>query len=160
MPELADIARDVIDANNYLALGTADAAGTPWVSPVFYTPDGYTDFYWVSSPDTRHSRNIAVRPDVSIAIYDTHSPIGGAEAVYLTATATKVPDEELDHVSVLFNSRLPEPKRIGIDELRAPGRFRLYRATVTEHSVLVRGSDPRYGRGADSRMTVAIGDRR
>jgi Pyridoxamine 5'-phosphate oxidase len=48
MTELADIARAVITANNYLALGTADASGIPWVSPLYYTPDGYTDFYWAS----------------------------------------------------------------------------------------------------------------
>ena len=110
--DLADIARGVITSNNYLALGTADAAGTPWVSPVYYTPDGYADFYWVSSPETRHSRNIAVRPDVSIAIYDSQAPIGAAEAVYMTATAAAVPPEKLDRLAGVFNARLPEQKRI------------------------------------------------
>ena len=154
--ELADIARGVISSNNYLALGTADAAGTPWVSPVYYTPDGYADFYWVSSPETRHSRNIAVRPDVSIAIYDSQAPIGAAEAVYMTATAAAVPPEKLDRLAGVFNARLPEQKRIAVEELRPPALFRLYHAKVVEHSVLIRGADPRYGRGADSRLTVTL----
>jgi uncharacterized protein YhbP (UPF0306 family) len=156
MTELADIARAVIIANNYLALGTADVSGTPWVSPLYYTPDGYTDFYWTSSPDTRHSRNIAVRSDVSLAIYDTHAPIGGAEAVYITATANQVPGEKLEHIAAIYDSRLPEQKCISVDELRPPALFRLYHARATAHSVLIRGADPRYGRGADSRMTVTI----
>jgi hypothetical protein len=38
----------------------------------------------------------------------------------------------------------------------APGLFRLYRATATEHSVLIRGSDPEDGKGADSRLAITI----
>jgi nitroimidazol reductase NimA-like FMN-containing flavoprotein (pyridoxamine 5'-phosphate oxidase superfamily) len=153
--ELDETARKVIDDNVYLALGTASPSGVPWVSPVYYTPDRYTDFYWISSPDALHSRNIAQRADVSLAIYDSHAPIGGAEAVYITATAAQVPDGELEAAAALYNGRLPESKRIGLDQLltMAP-LFHLYRATATQHSVLIRGGDPRYGRGADSRMTV------
>lgn len=156
MADHAAIARDVIAANLYMALGTADESGTPWVSPVYYTPDAHTVFYWVSSPDRRHSRNIARRADVSIAIYDSHSVVGKAEAVYMTAHAEQVPEAELDRAAAIFNARLPELKRFQPDELRAPAPFRLYRATVTEHSVLIRGGDPEYGEGADSRMTVDI----
>src|SRR5919204_4642219 len=32
--DLAAIARSIVDANRFMALGTADARGTPWVSPV------------------------------------------------------------------------------------------------------------------------------
>jgi pyridoxamine 5'-phosphate oxidase-like protein len=35
-PELAAVARQVIDANRYLVLGTADQHGVPWLSPVWY----------------------------------------------------------------------------------------------------------------------------
>jgi uncharacterized protein YhbP (UPF0306 family) len=153
--ELTTIARDLITANLYLALGTADASGTPWVSPVYYTPHGHSTFYWVSSPDTRHSRNIAVRPEVSIVIYDSHAPVGGAEALYMTAVAAHVPDEELPRAAALYNDRLPETKRFETGELLPPSLFRLYRANVTEHSVLIRGGDPKYGRGADSRLTLS-----
>ena len=155
MSELTAIARDVITANLYLVLGTADASGTPWVSPVYYTPDGYSTFYWVSSPDALHSRNITVRPEVSIAIFDSHARIGRAEAVYLTALAAPVPDEELPAAAALFNDRLPESKRFEAEELLQPSLFRLYRANATEHSVLIRGGDPKYGRGADSRLTLS-----
>ncbi|HEY0538927.1 MAG TPA: pyridoxamine 5'-phosphate oxidase family protein [Actinoallomurus sp.] len=156
MRELAGVARDVIADNVYLSLGTADASGDPWVSPVYYTAHGHTDFYWVSSPDALHSRNIARRPQVSMAIYDSHSPVGGAEAVYMTALAAQVADEDLTDAAAIYNGRLPEAKRFELGELLSPALLRLYRATVTEHSVLIRGGDPDYGRGADSRMTVFL----
>ena len=58
-PDLGAMARSIIDSNLYLTLGTADENGRPWVSPVYYAPEGYTEFYWVSSPEATHSRNIA-----------------------------------------------------------------------------------------------------
>jgi nitroimidazol reductase NimA-like FMN-containing flavoprotein (pyridoxamine 5'-phosphate oxidase superfamily) len=60
------IAREIVDANLYMVLATADEAGRPWASPVYYTPDGYT--YWVSSSEARHSQNLAARPELGIVI--------------------------------------------------------------------------------------------
>jgi uncharacterized protein YhbP (UPF0306 family) len=156
MAEPADIARQLIEDNNYMALGTADPSGTPWVSPVYYTPAGYSDFYWMSSPDTRHSRNIEERPDVAITIFDSRVPIGSAEAVYLSAIAARVPEDDTDAALAAYNSRLPADKRIEPGDVLTSGLFRLYHARAVEHSVLIRGSDPRYGRGADSRLTVDL----
>ncbi|MEV0643919.1 pyridoxamine 5'-phosphate oxidase family protein [Phytomonospora sp. NPDC050363] len=156
MSKHADIARELIAQNTYMALGTADAAGEPWVSPVFYTPDGHHDFYWVSSPETLHSRNIAVRPRVAITIFDSRCAIGTAEAVYMSAEAAPVPDGELAAAVGLFNAKLPEGRRFGPEELRAPALFRLYRATVLEHSILIRGGDPELGPAHDSRLTVRL----
>ena len=56
------VARRIVDANMYMTLATADADGRPWVSPVWYAPVTYAEFLWVSSPEARHSRNIALRP--------------------------------------------------------------------------------------------------
>jgi hypothetical protein len=61
-PELDETARRVIDANLYLTLGTQDPDGSPRLPPVFYTAARYTDFYWLSSPDAHHSRNLARSP--------------------------------------------------------------------------------------------------
>jgi hypothetical protein len=63
------IARKIVDANLDMVLATADEAGRPWASPVYYTPDGYTDFYWVSSSEARHSQNLAARPGLGIVIF-------------------------------------------------------------------------------------------
>src|SRR3569833_3403272 len=123
MSDLAGIAREVIRANLYMALGTADADGTPWVSPVYYVADGFTTFYWVSSPDARHSRNIAVRRSVSIAIYDSRSVIGRAVAVYLATDTNQKPNNEQTKTTTVYNRRLPEEKRFAVDELLGPSPF-------------------------------------
>jgi nitroimidazol reductase NimA-like FMN-containing flavoprotein (pyridoxamine 5'-phosphate oxidase superfamily) len=144
----------VIEANKYMTLGTVDADGLPWVTPVYFTPDGHDDFYWASSPDAVHSLNVAAAPDVTIAIFDSSVRIGGASAVYFRARAELVPDGELERCAALYTSRYPELRAYGVDELRAPGDLRLYRAHATAHWLLVRGSDPDYGTGIDSRRSV------
>jgi uncharacterized protein YhbP (UPF0306 family) len=154
--EFAPMVRRVIDANLYLVLGTADASGQPWVSPVYFTPDRYTNFYWASSPQTRHSQNLADRPEVSLCVFDSQVPIGGAEAVYMSGVAGLVAESELAASAELYGARLPEGRRFRVDELRAPGLFRLYRARISEHSVLIRGGDPTYGTGADGRRVVRL----
>ena len=155
-PRLERVARAVIEANKYMTLATADDAGRPWASPVYYTPEGHDVFYWASSPDSVHSRNLAQRPELSIVIFDSQAEIGAAEAVYMLARADIVPDDELDRCAATYGSRFPELRVFRPDELRAPAQLRLYRARVAEHSVLVRGSDPELGRGVDTRLVVSL----
>lgn len=154
--ELVRRATAVIDANKYMTLGTADPNGEPWVSPVYFTPDRYTDFYWVSTPGSKHSRNLERRPDLSIVIFDSQAPIGDAEAVYMKARAALVAEDDLVRCAELYASRLPELTTFSAAELTEPAVFRLYRASAIEHSILIRGGDPTFGREADSRMPVVL----
>lgn len=153
-----DMARGIIDANRYMVLGTLDPDGRPRVSPVFYAPDGYSTFYWISGQDTHHSRNLADRAEVSLVIFDSTAPVGQGAAVYLIATAAQVPDAEFDQVvEPATRPRFPEQRRFPREELQGAAPFRLYRARVSEHSVHVRGGDPEYGTGVDSRRVVELG---
>ncbi len=116
------MARAIIDANRYLSLGTADASGQPWVSPVYYTPRDYREFLWVSSPEARHSRNIALRPGVAIAIYDSTVAIGQGQAVYMDAEAQAVPDDEIEAAASAYSARFEDLTEFTGDMLRAPRR--------------------------------------
>ena len=105
--DLGAIARSIVDANRFMALGTADARGTPWVSPVWYAPLSYREYVWASRPGTRHSRNLAQRPQVAITIYDSHRP-GAWAAVYMAAVA-----EELEEVDGALEASTEDPRRKG-----------------------------------------------
>ena len=83
--ELAGFAKKIIDSNRYMAIGTADESGQPWVTPVWFAHEGYREFVWVSKPGAQHSRNIAARPQVAIVIFDSQVAPGSAQAVYMTA---------------------------------------------------------------------------
>ena len=101
--DLGAIARAIIDANLYMTLGTADETGRPWVSPVYYASAGYTQFYWVSSPEATHSRNLATRPQISIVIFDSQAPIGTGQAVYRSAIAEELTGVELERRIAIFS---------------------------------------------------------
>lgn len=92
----AQIVRDIIEANRYLVLATADATGRPWSSPVYFAHSDFTEFFWVSSLDVTHSRNIEVRPEVGIVVFDSQAAIGAGQGVYIPrlrscSTATRSP---------------------------------------------------------------------
>jgi nitroimidazol reductase NimA-like FMN-containing flavoprotein (pyridoxamine 5'-phosphate oxidase superfamily) len=136
--ELGVVGREIINANMYMVLGTADESGGPWVSPVYYAAAGFTEFYWVSSPDVRHSRNIAVRSRISIVIFNSQAVIGTGQAVYMSAVAEQLTGSDLDRGIEIFSRTSlghggHEWKR---EDVQAPALYRIYRAVVSEHWML------------------------
>jgi hypothetical protein len=156
MDELTRMARDVIDSNRYLVLGTSEDDGRPRVSPVYYSHVGYREFYWVSSPDAQHSRNVDARGEVSFVIFNsTLLPTQGNQAVYVDATAEQVPQADLpEHCARAFASVGPGTRAFAPEELSGDGDLRLYRATATRHQVHVRGRE--HPSGVDARVTVQV----
>ncbi len=130
--------RDVIDGNAYMVLATAAADGTPWSSPVWFAHAAYREFLWVSLPGAEHSRNIATRPEIAIAVFDSSVPIGSARAVYMAARAEQLEGAEMERAIEVFSRRSvaqgSEPWAPA--NVMPPADFRLYRATATSHSVL------------------------
>ena len=161
-PDLEGIARAVIDANLYIVLGTASENGHPWVTPVYYSAGGYTDFYWVSSPEAMHSRNVAARPQVSIVIYNSQAPIGTAQAVYMSGVAQEVTGTEVASGVDIF-SRGSLARGAGEwtpEKVQPPAALRLYRATASQQSILCPRKYPEpcliHGRTGDHRVPVKL----
>ncbi len=153
---LAASARALLDSIYYLTLATVDANGSPRVSPVYFTPHEYTDYYWVSRPDTRHSRNIVRDQRAMAVVYDSTVPVGAAEAVYLTGRAGQVAEAELgERCSIAFTGR-GGASVMGPDELRGDAPLRLYFLHVHATEVLVRGGHPKLGNGGDRRVSVTL----
>jgi hypothetical protein len=133
------MARAIVDSNSYMTLGTADADGLPWASPVWYAPASYREFFWVSKPGARHSQNITVRPEVGIVIFDSTVPISTGKAVYMAARAAQVTTaDEIERGMSIFSRRSLEQggREWTPDDVGATARLRLYRATASEQFVL------------------------
>jgi hypothetical protein len=144
-PDLDGVARAILDTNHYMTLGTADADGQPWVSPVFFAAERYRELYWMSSPEATHSRNLAVRPELSIVVFDSQAPVGTGQAVYMAATATELPGADLEHGLQVYpgdGGRRAGARAVTAEEVLAPARYRLYRASVTQHWVLDPDASP------------------
>jgi nitroimidazol reductase NimA-like FMN-containing flavoprotein (pyridoxamine 5'-phosphate oxidase superfamily) len=138
MTDTAAIARAIIDANSYMTLGTADETGLPWVSPVWFAPRGYREFFWVSDPARRHSWNLAVRPQVSIVVFDSTVPIGTGQAVYMSAVAEQLTATGLQDGIRVFTDRSEAQggSPWTLADIVPPAPHRLYRAVASEHFVL------------------------
>jgi nitroimidazol reductase NimA-like FMN-containing flavoprotein (pyridoxamine 5'-phosphate oxidase superfamily) len=158
--ELETLVHDVIDDNRYLVLGTVEPDGGPRLSPVYFTHDDYRTFYWVSSPQAQHSRNVATHPAVTAVVFDSSiPPAGHPQAVYLSATAHEVPAAELAAACEVAFRRVGGGVRpFTPDELSAPADLRLYRASATSYAVHIRGSHPSLGTGVDTRLPVVLRD--
>jgi general stress protein 26 len=89
-PEQQDRARRLVEDCNHMIIASADEAGSPRVSPVFYAHDEAHALYWVSSKNARHSANIRVRPGIDLVIFSLER---GTDALYIGAEAHELNDE-------------------------------------------------------------------
>jgi nitroimidazol reductase NimA-like FMN-containing flavoprotein (pyridoxamine 5'-phosphate oxidase superfamily) len=136
---LRTLARTIIEANQYMTLATADPSGLPWASPVWYAAaSDLHEFFWISSPVSRHSSNIATRPQIAVVIFDSQQPIGTGQAVYLSAVAEQVADQDIDRGMATFSeaSQARGGRAWSRSADEAPARHRLYPATAAQHIVL------------------------
>jgi hypothetical protein len=118
---------------------------------VYYVTADYRSFFWASKTDTRHSRNLAARSELSIAIFDSRVPVYQGRAVYLTAIGEELAGPDLDAGIDVYNG--PAAAR-GVSALEradvvGPAAYRLYRARVVQHHTL----DPD---GHDLRVPVEL----
>jgi uncharacterized protein YhbP (UPF0306 family) len=136
--ELTSLARAIIDANRYMVLATADEDGRPWASPVYYAPVAYREFFWVSRPEARHSRNLEVRPQLGIVIFDSSVAIGTGRGVYMSAVAEQLAGTELEEGSEIFSHRsLAHGGHAWTpSDVEPPAQLRLFRAIAEKTYVL------------------------
>jgi hypothetical protein len=153
-PTPPERARRLIDASINMTVATVDAAGVPWVSPVFYVPDDAYDLYWTSEPSARHSENIRCTGAAAIVIVEA-DPEARVDAVYMSAEATELtgPEEVERGIEVMLAKPQPERWKItSADDVSGDGPWRIYRAHPT--AIDVRSSDSNRGR-AVARRTPA-----
>lgn len=138
-----------------MVLGTVDPSGRPRVSPVWFSLVDHVDAYWLSSPGAQHSRNIEERPEVSMVVFDSSADPYTGQAVYLEATAGRVPDDELAVACAEAFRGVADELSYTPESLRDEP-FVLYRARVTASAVHVRGRYFGDGSGADQRVPVEL----
>jgi hypothetical protein len=116
--------------SRYMTIASADADGTPWATPVWFAPHGPDGLLWVSDPGARHSRNIAVRPQVAIVVFDSCFAPADAAGLYLTAEAAQA-----DPASIAAFSRESVAQGLAawsVEDVTGDAPHRLYRATILE----------------------------
>ena len=159
--DLAVHAKDLIDNNRYMTLGTANQDGRPWTSPVYFAAAGLREYYWTSVADAEHSRNLKERPQVSLVVFDSTVPAYHGRAVYVAGEAKELDGTDLERGLEIY----PGPEDRGgasltRDDVTGASPYRLYRATASELSVLCPRSPrqpcPLHGIAQDHRAQVPL----
>lgn len=107
--DLRPALREFLASQSTLALATAgDADGRPQVAPLFFAADDAFNLYWVSSPDSRHSVNLADWNDASAAIFAQTWEWSSIQGVQVAGDAMCVTDEEeRRHALSVYSAKFP-----------------------------------------------------
>jgi hypothetical protein len=104
---------------------------------VYYAPAAYCEFFWVSSPDAKHSRNIGTRRDVSIVIFDSSVPIYKGKGVFMSAAAQELLGDERAAIEIFSRRSLTHGgPEWTLERVQSPAHLRLYRASAVDLFVL------------------------
>ena len=68
--------REILSRIMYLTIATVSKDGEPWNTPVYSSFDEQFNFFWVSSPLAKHSKNIKENNNVFLVVYDSTTPEG------------------------------------------------------------------------------------
>ena len=128
--EYVERAKQIINQIIYITIATVDKDAQPWNTPVYSAFDERYTFYWISSPESQHSQNIATNHRAFLSIYDSTVAEGTAEGVYIQAEASELADaSEIEHALKLLASRKNKtPKAVELFLNNAPRR--VYKAVT------------------------------
>ncbi len=113
LPLLPDDMRPVLleflNRQSTMALGTAGLAdGRPQVAPLFFASDERLNLYWISDPDSRHSKNITDWNDTAAAIFTETWEYGAIKGVQAEGDAYDVTDPaERERALALYRAKFP-----------------------------------------------------
>lgn len=105
-------------------LATMGADG-PWAAAVFYVSAGYT-LYFLSSPRSRHCRNLEQDPRVAVTIHADYSEWHEIKGVQLEGEATQLTGTEEERARQLYASKFPLIGRAPAAIASALSRVRWY----------------------------------
>ncbi len=153
--QLRTMAETAYASAHFMVLGTTEADGSARVSPVYHDRDG-DDLYWVSSPTSTHSVNLARDPRATAVVFDSTAHVEDGGAVYVTGTAAIVEDDLEAACRVAFAHPRAGARAFTADELSGNRALRLYRLTAATVEVHLPGGHP-LGGPRDSRGVVPPG---
>ena len=90
MAELRQTLRTFLAHHNTMTLATVDAAGAPHAAAVFYAADEALNLIFVSSPNSRHSLNLAHQPRVAATVQADNQAWQAIRGLQIEGTAQMI----------------------------------------------------------------------
>lgn len=113
MENVRKVAKVILEKGFLLSLGTVDKGGV-WVADVVYVSDDDLNIYWLSKPDTRHSKAIEKNPKVAGTITLITKAISEDIGLQIEGVARRVEGDMLE-IAKKYNVKRgrPLPKQEG-----------------------------------------------
>lgn len=109
-----EFVEDLLKRNRYLVLSTTNGR-EPWIAPLEYMIDDDLNFYFFSSEDSRHVRDIRENDGVAVTVFDQDQPEYSPNlstrlnGVQMEATVRKIPPEEYSEAIIAAIEALTPP---------------------------------------------------
>jgi len=100
-----DRALDYLAGHRVMTLATHGPDG-PWAAAVFYANEGFS-LYFVSSPASRHSRNLAAQAAVAATVHEDYGDWREIKGIQLEGTVEQVAGAEETRVRGLYGKKFP-----------------------------------------------------
>jgi len=127
---IPDNLRQLLNYSRYAVIATTCPDGTPWNSPVAAAFDDGLNMYWGSAYDSRHSRNIAARPEIFVVVFAGERSVHEGSGIYLQMRARELSTSaEVKAARRHYDASFFEDRHPGITFL-GDCPTRLYMATV------------------------------
>ena len=91
--------------HNVMTLATTGPEGV-WAAAVFYVNDDF-NVYFLSAPTTRHSRNMAVQPEVAATIQEDYKDWPAIKGIQLEGRAFVTEGAEREAAIARYGSKFP-----------------------------------------------------
>lgn len=85
---------EILKTFRYITIASVCEDGSPWNTPVSASCDQQLHFYWGSSPDNVHSKNVRRDNRAFVVVFDSHAPEGTGEGIYMIGKAEELGSEE------------------------------------------------------------------
>jgi general stress protein 26 len=123
MQELIFQAKQILEKIQFMHLATISDKGRPWNSPVWFACDKNFTFFWNSSKEAQHSKNIRNNNNIFVVVSDYDIK----RAVYMEGKAYELDDEaEIKEILEVFYKRKGKTARPVIDIINESPR-RMYK---------------------------------
>ena len=122
-----------LGTHNVMTLATRGPEG-PWAAAVFYANRDFT-LYFVSSPQSRHARDIAREPRVAAAIHEDYREWPAIQGIQLSGSVERLEGAARDAALACYREKfgfLNNPTAALAPVLAALGRAACYRLTPSE----------------------------
>jgi uncharacterized protein YhbP (UPF0306 family) len=122
--------REYLPGVIHMSLATS-ADNKPWVCEVHFAYDDELNIYFISKPSRRHSREIALNPNVAGNIVKQHQPGEKPRGVYFEGIAELLENVDQNHPAYLkYDERFKRGPNI-LNEAKEPDGHMFYKITPT-----------------------------